>query len=201
MNDAPRRFLMLLIAFGLAATALFALRSGSDRHGLFASLRSLNVFRTKTNPGHDVQHRPEAATLASGNSLTSDDVPGLFRLSQELAAVSERVMPSVVSIAAAPQEKDSSEGASRPRLGAGFIVSTEGHVITAYHVVHRVSAIIVRRKWIDSNVGEIPLGLTDSVNDPTAPGTGPFFNECIDPPTAGAPLRNAVIQAFFIRSR
>lgn len=136
MTDAVRRVILVALIFGLATAGLFAVRGKSEKYGLF------NLLRGKPLPEQPATN-PEKATLPTGTGLTKNDVPGLARLSSEVADVTDVVMPSVVSIAANAVE--SVDAPEEPlRLGAGVIVSSEGHVMTAYHVVHRVRSVLVR---------------------------------------------------------
>lgn len=139
MSDAPRRLLVLLAVFGLTTAVLLALRNVGG-YGLFDLLRG----RPAPQPAV-ATHKPEEFTLPEGPVLTSTQVPGLARLSAESAQVAERVWPSVVSIASAITVRDpSGKSGTLRRLGAGIIVTPEGHVITANHVVRNFEAMVVR---------------------------------------------------------
>ena len=140
MSDAPRRLVLLLAVFVVTAGVLFALRGGDGRYGLFDLLRGRPLPKSGPNT-----HKAEPFTLPERPVLSPEEIPGFAKLSAESALNTARVIPAVVSIAAARTVRDPTGGAAtRRRLGAGFIVTPQGHVMTANHVVYGVEAVVVR---------------------------------------------------------
>jgi serine protease Do len=84
-------------------------------------------------------HKPEEFTLPTEKLLGEDEVPGLTQLSQESADLVERVLPSVVSIAIRQTIRTDAGKEVIERFGAGAIVTPEGHVVTAAHVIYDFS--------------------------------------------------------------
>jgi len=93
-----------------------------------------------------------AASLAGRAAL-----PTLTALDTEVTSLVGRVLPSVVSITARMENPAldrllrirqvlglSDEGAPKPELGSGCIVSAEGHILTNFHVISRANRVDVQ---------------------------------------------------------
>lgn len=90
-------------------------------------------------------------TPPNSPALSETDVPGLSRLSEEFAKISQSVLPSVVSINTSTINRmpvrdvfgflRGYRNGISPGLGSGVFVSKEGHVVTNYHVIKGASEI------------------------------------------------------------
>lgn len=142
MHNAFRRFLVLLLVFVVAFAAVFGVRS--CRSGTFPSLLSQNE--------PEAPHQPEKFTLRDAPVIDLSQVNVLDAFDQQLANLTEAVIPSVVSIdttAIKTQRLLDRFGRAylrrRPQsgIGSGVIVTEEGHVLTNYHVIANKNSIRV----------------------------------------------------------
>jgi serine protease Do len=100
---------------------------------------------------HWLRHRSlEKYTLASGPTVSLNDVPTLAAIDAEYEKLLQRVVPSVVSIATERHGKQQHfgpfilKGQNQNVLGSGVIVSKEGHIVTNYHVIANMDEIHVQ---------------------------------------------------------
>lgn len=144
MHDAFRRLLVLIFVFTFAFLAVFAVRNWQSGNGGL-----LGIFRPAPV---DRSHTPESYTLREKPIIDLDEVEVLNAFDRELAELTEAVIPSVVSIdttAIKTQRLLDNFGRSYLRrqpqrgIGSGVIVSTEGHVLTNYHVIADKNSIRV----------------------------------------------------------
>jgi S1-C subfamily serine protease len=96
----------------------------------------------------------QSFTPAEGAELDIDDVPLLNRLDAEYSTLAEAVLPAVVSITTKTVRQGNYAWhpfygvvAGRPQvipgLGSGVIISSEGHVVTNYHVIEDVNEVML----------------------------------------------------------
>lgn len=101
----------------------------------------------------NVSFRSEVFTMAQQSELKEEDVPILHQLNEEYSRVArlvERVLVSIdtTGVTSVPQPSDDGESMIEKRLavhglGSGVIVTEEGHIITAYHVIQNKHALRV----------------------------------------------------------
>lgn len=101
----------------------------------------------------NVSFRSEIFTTATQSELKEEDVPTLHQLNEEysrVARVVERVLVSIDTTGVTSVAQPSEDGQSMIEkrlavhgLGSGVIVSKEGHIITAYHVIQNKHALRV----------------------------------------------------------
>lgn len=97
--------------------------------------------------------RSEVFTLASQSELREEDVPILHQLNNEYSRVArlvEQVLVSIDTTGVTSVSQPSADGESMVEkrlavhgLGSGVIVTNEGHIITAYHVIQNKHALRV----------------------------------------------------------
>jgi serine protease Do len=145
MKDGYRRFLVITIVLLSAFLIVVVLRKVSDNPGLLE-------FIQNSGPSYQ-QSTPDSVTLKKKPALTKKDVSILSQMNDEFARISASVMPAVVSINTAGHESKqvrdrfgriSTLKEATTGQGSGVIVSSEGHVLTNYHVVARMEKIDVR---------------------------------------------------------
>lgn len=143
--DTLRRLFFSLLIFSLASGLFAFWRQDRGGYGLIPFLQA--------------QVPPAAMLLGQvvvpdEPAVTEDDVPILTRLNQESAKLAAAVLPSVVSVTTRTVRQGAVSWhpffglvGERPRvvpgLGSGAIISTDGHVITNYHVIEGVSEIMI----------------------------------------------------------
>ena len=130
----------------LAALTAAALLGGSAALG---GAWALGAF---DDPDAIASATPITESSASGSSATSIDVGEIYR----------RSGPGVVQITSTSEGDASSDafgnvvpGQSQSALGSGFVIDTEGHIVTNYHVVQGASEIEVsfsNRETVDARV-------------------------------------------------
>ncbi len=136
MLEHLRRIIIALAIFVAAGLLFRQWRVNHEGYGLFDMLGSAQNERLKT-----------VTAKAPVSKLTTGDVAGLIKLSEESANLAAAVLPSVVSInTLSAQEVRDVFGFVRgyrgsPGLGSGVIVSKEGHVMTNYHVVKDIAKV------------------------------------------------------------
>jgi serine protease Do len=133
------QFLLFVLLITMALAGLYAWKSGQSGN---------------PPPTPESTHALPAVKPA----VSASRVPGLAALDEELARVSEAVLPSVVSISAVrgatidPREELIRQlfGLGRPASpqpsstdGSGVIVSAEGHIVTNLHVIEGAERIQV----------------------------------------------------------
>ena len=101
----------------------------------------------------NVSFRSEVFTMAQQSELKEEDVPILHQLNEEYSRVArlvERVLVSIdtTGVTSVPQPSEDGESMIEKRLavhglGSGVIVTEEGHIITAYHVIQNKHALRV----------------------------------------------------------
>ena len=101
----------------------------------------------------NVSFRSEVFTLAQQPELKEEDIPILHQLNEEYSRVArlvERVLVSIdtTGVTSVPQPSEDGDSMIEKRLtvhglGSGVIVTEEGHIITAYHVIQNKHALRV----------------------------------------------------------
>lgn len=101
----------------------------------------------------NISFRTEVFTMAQESELKNKDVPILHQLNEEYSKVAqlvERVLVSIDTTGVTSVSQPSEDGQSMVEkrlavhgLGSGVIVSREGHIITAYHVIQNKHALRV----------------------------------------------------------
>ncbi len=101
----------------------------------------------------NVSFRSEVFTLARQPELKEEDIPVLHQLNEEYSRVArlvERVLVSIdtTGVTSVPQPSEDGDFMIEKRLtvhglGSGVIVTEEGHIITAYHVIQNKHALRV----------------------------------------------------------
>ncbi len=101
----------------------------------------------------NVSFRSEVFTLAQQPELKEEDIPVLHQLNEEYSRVArlvERVLVSIdtTGVTSVPQPSEDGDFMIEKRLtvhglGSGVIVTEEGHIITAYHVIQNKHALCV----------------------------------------------------------
>ena len=101
----------------------------------------------------NVSFRSEVFTLAQQPELKEEDIPVLHQLNEEYSRVArlvERVLVSIdtTGVTSVPQPSEDGDFMIEKRLtvhglGSGVIVTEEGHIITAYHVIQNKHALRV----------------------------------------------------------
>lgn len=136
MNSGIRRLLALIVVFAAAFISVSALRlwrSGGTWRDLFPGLLP-----------QQGQFRPEHFTLPENSPLNIKNTELLTRLNDEYAALTEAVVPSVISIdTVGVRTERLLDGWGRSQIrrfptqgqGSGVIVTPEGHAITNHHVI------------------------------------------------------------------
>lgn len=143
--DTLRRLLFSFLIFSLASGLFAWWRQDRGGYGLIPFLQG--------------QVPPASITLAqvtppNAPVVTEDEVPILAQLNRESAKLAAGVLPSVVSVTTRTVQQGAVSWhpffglvGERPRvvpgLGSGAIISTDGHVITNYHVIEGVSEIVI----------------------------------------------------------
>src|SRR5262245_54279632 len=136
MLDHTRRILLVFIIFVATGWVYMQWRQDHGGYSLFDALKG-ETPAEKTVP------------ISDNPKLSAAEVPGLSRLSEELAKLASSVLPSVVSIDTRSLERVPVPNSFnlltrqelRPGLGSGVIVTKEGHVITNFHVIKNVVVV------------------------------------------------------------
>lgn len=97
--------------------------------------------------------RSEKFTISDSSEIQAADVPALMQINKEYMRISQLVERAVVSIETTGISRDAvvsengeiaeSKSMTVHGLGSGVIVSKEGHIITAYHVIRNKHALRV----------------------------------------------------------
>ncbi len=140
MKDSYKRISILIISFMGALLLIIGLGKFIPGYSLFEFLKGKPVASE------------EKVNLARTSAMEASEVPISTKLSQEYAAVSRAVMPSIVSIdTARTQATKQTDKLGRTSVipknvtgqGSGVIVSEEGHIITNHHVIANKGQIMV----------------------------------------------------------
>lgn len=101
----------------------------------------------------NISFRSEVFTTAQESELKDTDIPTLHQLNEEYSKVAqlvERVLVSIDTTGVTNVTQPSEDGQSVIEkrlavhgLGSGVIVTKEGHIITAYHVIQNKHALRV----------------------------------------------------------
>jgi S1-C subfamily serine protease len=146
--ELTRRILVALTIFTLAIVTFLWLQGQikEERYGL------TDLLHGEPRPDDQHPHPSQSDTL---RPLRPEDVALLSQLDHEYAQLAQRVIPAVVSISTvrshqlptiSGQPSPDATGQKQlhqPGLGSGVIVSTEGHVLTNFHVIKKVEGIEV----------------------------------------------------------
>jgi len=137
-QDTYRRTIVLTLVLGLAFLCVALVNSFRGGDGLLALLRG-----QITPPPPEVEEIDEGAFTERKDPLMKDsEVNSLKSLNDEVALLTKRVMPSVVSIHAKIDDPNRRMGAGGQ--GSGAIWTKQGHVVTNYHVVKGNRQLMVR---------------------------------------------------------
>ena len=157
MHDGIRRFIIVAIISSLSVAVLFAWRSGSEgRFDLFDMVGGKRAQATKK----------DEIVLLKKPVLKYSEVSGLAQLNEDFKTLTARVSPAVVSISTGreinqPMVRRSIFGSQsynerrwEPGLGSGVIVSSDGYIVTNYHVIEHADKIEVT---LDGNDESLPV--------------------------------------------
>ncbi len=135
MNDGFRRFLVLLCVFVFAFLTVFVFRKMQAGDSLMDILKGKNP---------DDRFQSEQYTLQNKSSINLKDVEVLAAINEESAKLVRSVVPSVVSIDTSGVRHERFrdfwgrtwvQNRAVQGQGSGVIVTSEGHVLTNYHVI------------------------------------------------------------------
>jgi len=109
--------------------------------------------------------------LWTETEATTPALPGLQQLNESLIALTQRVLPAVVSLRLHTKEKQAALPQSHPPLpentppfstGSGFIIRADGFILTNYHVIEQSTRIDVHlhngERTTATIVGQDPVG-------------------------------------------
>lgn len=106
----------------------------------------------------EVKVASEAVVQTSSDTATEEASAAALSASPDLPSLIEAVQDSVVSI-----ELDGGSEASNGGEGSGFVLDTDGHILTNFHVVEGAQEIIVR--LFDGSAADAVVLGVDPAND------------------------------------
>ena len=133
MTHTYRQFIVLTLILGTSFLAVALRDTLQNGPGLLTLLQG-RLTAPASSQTHDTPSTP-SFTLRPQPILNNKDVPQLTLLNNEISKITRKVSPSIISIHANSNSAPTRNNNPTQPEGSGVIVTTQGHIITNYHVV------------------------------------------------------------------